>query len=494
MTIKEMEDRTGVPRANLRYYEQEGLLKPNRLKNGYRDYSERDVEELMRIKLLRSLDVSTEDIKKLQSGEESLSGVLTEKIHDLRDEREKAAYAEKVCRAICDETSSYSSLDGQKYLTYIPQEEHAPARAYLADDRPSLYPVRRYFARALDMLLYTAVWWLILCAMGTNIINMPAVVPTILDLIVMIIVEPLLIWRFGTTPGKKLLGVRLESEDGGNPSYIESLIRTGSVILHGFGLFIPLVSLYCIGKSFSKTRKGETLAWERPPYPVMIYDNLSLRRKLPFAVSSCLCLLIMLTAYSGSRLPPNRGDLTVEQYAENFNYVTNYNFGQYYGYGESAEAMRHDGTWDGGERFPFVTLEGQWGLEHDFISNPEGVEPEFHFTEENGALRAVGFSVGCGEVDGWIGTNVNLVHVVTQAFITSDRGVNAVSLIPYEMMEKINSYDHFSPYEFELDGFTVRFDIEYSGYHKVGNFAVAADEENGAEKYYRCEFTIEKTG
>ena len=72
--------------------------------------------------------------------------------------------------------------------------------------------------------------------------------------------------------------------------------------------------------------------------------------------------------------------------------------------------------------------------------------------------------------------------------------MNAVSLIPYEMMEKINSYDHFSPYEFELDGFTVRFDIEYSGYHKVGNFALAADEESGVEKYYRCEFTIEKNG
>ena len=34
MTSKEMEERSGVPRANIRYYEAEGLLHPERLKNG----------------------------------------------------------------------------------------------------------------------------------------------------------------------------------------------------------------------------------------------------------------------------------------------------------------------------------------------------------------------------------------------------------------------------------------------------------------------------
>lgn len=40
MTSKEMEARSGVPRANIRYYEAEGLLAPARSGNGYRDYSE----------------------------------------------------------------------------------------------------------------------------------------------------------------------------------------------------------------------------------------------------------------------------------------------------------------------------------------------------------------------------------------------------------------------------------------------------------------------
>ena len=46
MTSKEMEARSGVPRANIRYYEVEGLLHPERLKNGYRSYSEEDLRTL----------------------------------------------------------------------------------------------------------------------------------------------------------------------------------------------------------------------------------------------------------------------------------------------------------------------------------------------------------------------------------------------------------------------------------------------------------------
>lgn len=34
MTIKELEVRTGMVRANIRYYEEEGLLSPRRLDNG----------------------------------------------------------------------------------------------------------------------------------------------------------------------------------------------------------------------------------------------------------------------------------------------------------------------------------------------------------------------------------------------------------------------------------------------------------------------------
>ena len=63
MHIKDVEQRTGLSRANIRYYEQEGLVHPARRKNGYRDYSEADLEILEKIKLLRRLGVSVEELK-----------------------------------------------------------------------------------------------------------------------------------------------------------------------------------------------------------------------------------------------------------------------------------------------------------------------------------------------------------------------------------------------------------------------------------------------
>ena len=76
MTSKEMEARSGVARANIRYYEAEGLLTPARMKNGYRDYSEEDLALLEKIKLLRRLGVSVQELKELRAGQAELSAVL----------------------------------------------------------------------------------------------------------------------------------------------------------------------------------------------------------------------------------------------------------------------------------------------------------------------------------------------------------------------------------------------------------------------------------
>ena len=58
MKINEVEAAVGVTKKNIRFYEEEGLISPGREPgNGYRSYSQADVERLRRIKLLRKLDV-----------------------------------------------------------------------------------------------------------------------------------------------------------------------------------------------------------------------------------------------------------------------------------------------------------------------------------------------------------------------------------------------------------------------------------------------------
>ena len=47
MTIREVEQCTGLERATVRFYEKEELLTLQRLENGYRDYSEEDVAKAL---------------------------------------------------------------------------------------------------------------------------------------------------------------------------------------------------------------------------------------------------------------------------------------------------------------------------------------------------------------------------------------------------------------------------------------------------------------
>ena len=159
MTIQEVEARTGLPRATVRYYEREGLLSPQRLENGYRDYSEDNIATLFRIKLLRELGIALEDIRALQRGEAELPDTLHRRIQALSLEREDVASAMSTCQAIWEAGTTYDTLDGEAYLNRA-----AWTKAPVLDAPPRIYcPWRRYLARMLDMQLCV----LMLFALGT---------------------------------------------------------------------------------------------------------------------------------------------------------------------------------------------------------------------------------------------------------------------------------------------------------------------------------------
>ena len=111
MTSKEMEARSGVPRANIRYYESEGLLTPARAGNGYRDYSEADLAVLEKIKLLRRLGVPMEELKELRRGSRSLPEALDRRLAELDGERGTLERVEQVCGELRRSGESFETLD-----------------------------------------------------------------------------------------------------------------------------------------------------------------------------------------------------------------------------------------------------------------------------------------------------------------------------------------------------------------------------------------------
>jgi DNA-binding transcriptional MerR regulator len=65
MRIGELSERTGVSRRLLRYYEEQGLISVGRSSNGYREYDERLVDQVIRIRGLLDGGLPTRLIKQI---------------------------------------------------------------------------------------------------------------------------------------------------------------------------------------------------------------------------------------------------------------------------------------------------------------------------------------------------------------------------------------------------------------------------------------------
>ncbi|MFF5692610.1 MerR family transcriptional regulator [Streptomyces albidoflavus] len=65
MRIGELARRTGGSERSLRYYEQQGLLAPDRTPGGHRDYPERAVDRVIRIQELLAANLCTSKIATL---------------------------------------------------------------------------------------------------------------------------------------------------------------------------------------------------------------------------------------------------------------------------------------------------------------------------------------------------------------------------------------------------------------------------------------------
>lgn len=84
MLRNEVQEKTDLSRKAIEYYEEKGLVHPKKLENGYRDYSNGDVEVLKKISLLRNLGLSISEIALyLDSKEEVLASILRRKEHEL---------------------------------------------------------------------------------------------------------------------------------------------------------------------------------------------------------------------------------------------------------------------------------------------------------------------------------------------------------------------------------------------------------------------------
>lgn len=124
MKIKEVENLLSVSRSNIRFYEKEGLLSPDREKNNYRDYSEQDVITLKKILALRKLGFTVEEISSMQKGELSLTDAIYENISRLEKEITSLQGALEITKALSAEKTTFETLDHERLWNEITQSEY----------------------------------------------------------------------------------------------------------------------------------------------------------------------------------------------------------------------------------------------------------------------------------------------------------------------------------------------------------------------------------
>lgn len=99
MNIKQAETLSGVSRQNIRFYEREGLLTPDRNpENDYREYNEEHIRILKQIRAMRMLDMPLEKIRLVLAGKLALSQAAAEQEARLIRQQEQLHAAIWFCR------------------------------------------------------------------------------------------------------------------------------------------------------------------------------------------------------------------------------------------------------------------------------------------------------------------------------------------------------------------------------------------------------------
>ena len=172
MKINEVETRVGITKKNIRFYEAEGLLSPRRnSENGYRDYGEAEVDALRRIKLLRKLGVTLDEIRQMQSGAHTVGDGMRRHLVTLEREKTNLEQAMRFCRRLADCPEKLDTLDAQGLLEQMERMEQEEGTTFMNKQTQDTKRRRRMApiaAAAVMAILMLACIWLFLWAFETD--------------------------------------------------------------------------------------------------------------------------------------------------------------------------------------------------------------------------------------------------------------------------------------------------------------------------------------
>ena len=480
MTIQEVERQSGMTRANIRFYEEKGLLTPQRQPNGYRDYSAADVETLRRVRLLRSLDISIDTIRALQSGERTLEAVLAERERRWNDAKSRAGDAEALCQRMRQDGAQYATLDAEKYLHPQPEAQRLYHPAGQADQRPYAFtPWRRLLAFNLDYELCQLLLYAVL-ELGFHVNTnkrswLLSLLYACLALMLQVLIEPWLLHRFGATPGKAIMGIYIETESGERPTCAQARARTWKRFWYGFGASIPILGLVRMWqKGYRPCRDCESCAWDSENELVCLIHDRKAWRGWIMAAAYAGCVAVNVLLSSAAALPPCRGRLTVAQFARNYNMLANY-------YGDETNwRLDETGAWED------ITPAGVFIVR---IGDEIG-RPDWQFTlDADGYIQRAELAADYRNCDGmvWISTLEDQTLLGTLSIVCAQPGVHAWSFAPQRIARAFKQQSDTGSVRMTYQGVSVAYDCTYQGFAPAGTALIPVETENEARMHLSIE-------
>ncbi len=123
MRIKQVEELVNITSKNIRFYEDQGLLFPERAENGYREYHEKEIEILKRIKLFRKFDISISDIKSILNNEKDFRDCLDKSITELKRKQSDLEKIQILAQSMLMQSAELDKLDTDKWIEEVERME-----------------------------------------------------------------------------------------------------------------------------------------------------------------------------------------------------------------------------------------------------------------------------------------------------------------------------------------------------------------------------------
>ncbi len=331
-------------------------------------------------------------------------------------------------------------------------------------------PWRRFFARMLDWWLYGRLWFVLqLLVLNRNAANWSntlwgLIVDTVVQIGLLLALEPIFLSRWGTTPGKWLLGLRVTHKSGRLLTHAEALARTGQVLSRGMGFAIPIYDLVRQYKSYKICAAGERQVWDEDTAYTLRAE--SGKQIAAYLGTVLLVLGLLFLALGQAQLPKHRGELTPAQFADNVNRLNAY-YDWLPGY-----ILQEDGRWQG----QGLQKGNVWVIQ----------EPaNFELTSTDGVVTQVAFSREVN-ADTLVGSDDQQMVLAILAFAGAPKDIHAWEAIYPSWLKEVSAFEDFS---FTWGQTNIACTVKYSGYGYTESLELLWPQD-GVPRHYELQFVL----